>query len=108
MRRTITINWAGILLAAVLFALVWYLVFSSLGHLADTSKKSGLQQVRAAVEQAMMHCYALEGAYPPDLAYLTEHYGLILDTSRYLFLYEVVGDNVPPIIDVQLLEDVQS
>lgn len=103
-----TIKSAGVILAVLVFAAILLVVSVGIANLEENSRNSSLQMVRAAVEQAVMQSYALEGAYPPDLDYPKTHYGLIVDDSRYAFLYEVIGDNVHPIIDVQLLEDVQQ
>ncbi|MBP8989081.1 MAG: hypothetical protein KBG64_02565 [Clostridia bacterium] len=96
----------GVIIMLLVFILIFSFVWRSMDVMEDKSKNSALGQVRAAVEQAIMQCYALEGAYPPNLQYLKAHYGLILDFDHYSFLYEVVGENVYPIVDVQLLEDV--
>ena len=43
-----------------------------------------------------MHCYALEGFYPPSLEYMEEHYGLTYDKSAYIVDYQPVGNNIYP------------
>jgi hypothetical protein len=53
-----------------------------------------------AIERAARQCYALEGAYPPTLEYLEENYGLMLDRDRFHYLYEVIGSNIHPIVEV--------
>ena len=98
----------GTSIAMLVFLLVLFLVGQSLADLNRRSRESALVVTRTAVERAVMQCYALEGAYPPNLAYLRDNYGLVLDPERYSYLYEVVGENVHPIIDVQRLEDVSS
>lgn len=52
------------------------------------------------IEKYAVTCYATEGSYPPDLAYLEKHYGLILDTDNYQYDYEIFGSNVLPSISV--------
>jgi hypothetical protein len=47
-------------------------------------------------------CYALEGQYPPDIAYLQEQYGLQIDMDRYMVHYEVFAENIMP--DITVLE----
>ena len=103
-----TLKKTGVIIALLVSALILFFVWRSFDRLAEQSRASGLQSVQAAVERAVMQCYALEGAYPPSLAYLQTHYGLILNEEHYAFVYEVVGDNVYPIIDIQLLEDVRQ
>lgn len=53
-----------------------------------------------ALRRAAVTCYAAEGVYPPDLAYLTEHYGIVIDEARYTIFYEVFGENLMPEITV--------
>ncbi|NLM77828.1 MAG: hypothetical protein GX173_07045 [Ruminococcaceae bacterium] len=102
-----TLKRAGFVVAIAVFLLIIILVWQSLSDLQKTSRDGAREKVSEAINQAVMQCYALEGAYPPGLVYLQENYGLILDDSRFAFYYEVVGDNIYPIVDVQLLEDVR-
>ena len=48
-------------------------------------------------------CYAAEGAYPPSLAYLKDHYGLQVDETRYTVQYSAVAENLMP--DITVLEN---
>ena len=52
-----------------------------------------------------MACYAAEGAYPPSLEYLKEHYGVQIDGERYTVHYMVIADNLMP--DITVLENNQ-
>ena len=56
------------------------------------------------MRRAAVQCYAIEGRYPRDAAYLEEHYGLILDTEQYSCHLKPVGDNLMPEIFVFLLD----
>ena len=58
------------------------------------------EDVRRAILDACVQCYALEGSYPPSLKYLEDHYGLILDRDKYYFYYEVFASNVMPTVEV--------
>ena len=62
------------------------------------------QFVYEAVQNAALTCYAVEGAYPSDLAYLRENYGLAFDQDRYRVTYSTFGSNVMPEIYVVELE----
>lgn len=67
------------------------------GQDAKQKEKENLQQV---LEQSASMCYALEGAYPEDLSYLKEHYGIQWDEKQFLVNFEAVGQNLPPDITV--------
>lgn len=56
--------------------------------------------VRDAVKNAAITCYAVEGAYPDDVAYLREHYRLAYDADRYLVTYDAFASNMIPDIYV--------
>ena len=49
-----------------------------------------------AVTKDIVHCYAVEGVYPPSLSYIEKHYGLTYDHSKYLISYESIGSNIMP------------
>ena len=57
--------------------------------------------VRDAVRQAAITCYAVEGAYPPDVSYLREHYHLAYDEDRYAVTLESFASNLIPDIYVE-------
>lgn len=59
-----------------------------------------LSSVQLAVQRAVIHCYALEGSYPPSLDYLAKNYGLVLDRKHYIYDYSVFASNVPPEVHV--------
>ena len=59
------------------------------------------EAVREAVLRTARECYAVEGIYPPTLAYLEEHYGLMVNHKRYIITYECYASNQTP--DVMVL-----
>lgn len=58
------------------------------------------QQLENALRRAAVACYGAEGCYPPDAAYLQEHYGIHYDAERYIVHYELFASNVMPEISV--------
>ena len=52
--------------------------------------------VRSAVKDAAVTCYAVEGAYPDDVAYLREHYQLAYNEDLYFITYEPFASNRIP------------
>ena len=55
-----------------------------------------------AVREAIMTCYAVEGAYPESVEYLQENYRLAYDEERYLVNIESFAANRSP--DVYVVE----
>lgn len=67
--------------------------------ISETSSQSVARQKTAlenATERNIISCYALEGFYPPSLAYMEEHYGLTYDSSLFLIDYRPIGANIYP------------
>ena len=58
---------------------------------------------KKAIERAAVLCYALEGFYPPQIKYLEEKYGLIVDRDKFLVHYSTFGSNIRPEISVHRL-----
>ena len=63
-------------------------------------RRQQLAAVRQSVQNAVIHCYSLEGSYPPSLDYLAQNYGLILDSHHYIYDYRVAASNLPPEIHI--------
>ena len=89
--RWITVVSSVVLLVAVILGISRFS-----GRSSDLSAAS----VERAIHSSVVQCYALEGSYPPSLEYLEKNYGLLLDRTRYVFLYEVSGANLAPIVGV--------
>ena len=53
-----------------------------------------------ALRRTAVACYAAEGFYPPDVAYMQEHYGLQLDPDRFTVRYVLQASNLMPDITV--------
>lgn len=79
--------------------LVFCLAVEKLTHASDGAE---LTLVRDAVKNAALTCYAVEGAYPDDLEYLREHYGLGYNEGRYVVYYDAFASNVMP--DIRVVE----
>ena len=56
--------------------------------------------IQAAISRSALQCYVVEGVYPPNLAYLEEHYGLQINTEDYYVTYDAFASNLPPTVRV--------
>lgn len=81
--------------------LVVFLVQSTVGvdGFSKTAELERVKTVEEAIQNAAVQCYAIEGSYP-DLSYLEEHYGLILNEEEYYYHYEIIASNIMPVIAV--------
>jgi hypothetical protein len=90
-RKLNTLIITGILMAALLFLCLYGMNRIGTGS-ADRSEKL----LQEALTQDITECYALEGSYPPSLAYLEEHYGLTYDRNLFYIDYQPVASNIRP------------
>ena len=90
-------RWLPLLLLLVLIPLALLLAARGLTGRAD---REGLALAEQSVRRAAVECYALEGAYPENLDYLKERYGLAVDETRYFVDYRYVASNLMPDITV--------
>ena len=93
----------SILLAVLLLALLAGFVLAS-GWLGRSNEDEQAELLQAALEQALVSCYAAEGRYPASVSYLEEHYGVRIDRSRYVVVYEAFADNIRPRVRVIPME----
>ena len=85
-----------LLLAVGLFFLL------AVSRLEEGRRAAGVDQLETAVRKTAVSCYAAEGFYPPDVAYLQEHYGLQFDEETYVIHYERTASTWMP--DITVLE----
>ena len=72
-----------------------------IGRVDTRQKDTETETVREAVKNAALTCYAVEGVFPADIAYLQENYGLLYDEDRYIIFYDAFAENLLPEIRVR-------
>lgn len=92
---------------SVNFSIVFFIVVIAvfvigISFISGTSGKGEKDILTDAINKDIVHCYAIEGYYPPNLTYIEDHYGLSYDRSKYVIDYNAIGDNIYP--DVTILE----
>ena len=53
-----------------------------------------------SIRRGAVQCYALEGAYPEDISYLKQRYGVAYDSELYYVDYTYLASNLMPDITV--------
>lgn len=76
--------------------------FFALSRLENGQSEEGRAVLEDAIRRSCAACYAEEGIYPPDLAYIEENCGIQIDDSRYVVDYRAIGSNLMP--DITVLE----
>ena len=92
----------SILLAPMGFlaAVLW--LVTAVSDLASGQDEEAMQQLEESLRRSAVAFYAAEGVYPPDLAYLEEHYGVQIDEKRFVVYYDAFASNMMP--DITVLE----
>lgn len=88
--------------AAVLAAFLLTILLLAAGsfRMEHTLSREQTELLQNALNQAVINCYAVEGRYPESLDYLSENYGVVIDTEKYLVTYKIFADNIKPEIQV--------
>ena len=96
---------AGCLGAAAAFGIVVGLFINGITSLLNRTETEGAETLRQGITRACVQCYAIEGRYPPSVAYLEERYGIQIDEERYNVFYSGFASNLMPDITVIPVEE---
>ncbi len=97
------------IILAVSFVLA--LIAAGYGFVASAERagnryaEAELENLERALRRAAAACYAAEGAYPPDISYLCEHYGVQVNENKYKVFYDAFAENLMPDITVVELSE---
>ncbi len=87
-------------LPIVIFIVTLALLFYGVSSISNTAANEEKGNLERALQKDIVHCYAVEGIYPPTLVYLEDHYGLTYDKEKFLIDYQVIGANLMPNVTV--------
>ena len=62
----------------------------------NNSNEESYKILSDAIIRSAVQCYAIEGFYPPNIEYLEENYGLLVDHDKYVVSYSVFASNIIP------------
>ena len=93
------IPFAKIISAVLILTLLW-LTFFLTDRSSDLVKKQQVDLLYNAINRAVISCYAAEGRYPESLDYISTHYGVIIDESKYVVEYDIFASNVKPSVRI--------
>lgn len=82
------------------FLVLFALFLHSLSSVSETTLAKQQESLETALYRSVVQCYTLEGTYPPSLAYIETHYGLIYDKNLFFIDYRPIGSNIMPDITI--------
>ena len=80
----------------VLFAAILIMFLYGISYVGSTNYSRQEASLANALERNIVHCYALEGYYPPSLEYMEKHYGLTYDKNIFIVDYQPIANNLYP------------
>lgn len=86
-------------LVIILLIVYMYIAVDNAKRKSDVENFNILQD---AIIKSAVQCYAIEGFYPPDIKYLENNYGLLVDHDKYFISYNVFASNIIPEVEVFL------
>lgn len=85
-------------LSVVMFIAVIVAFIIGIGYVSGSSYLDDEATLLKAINRDIVHCYAVEGAYPESLEYMEENYGLTYNHDRFIVDYDVQGANIMPTV----------
>ena len=80
----------------VIFGAIIIFFILAITRFSDNRAANQKEILTDALNRDIVHCYSIEGMYPPSLEYIEEHYGLSYDHERFLIDYESIASNLMP------------
>lgn len=94
------VNMIQLLIMIMVSLVLLVFVVNGLSSIENDVTGAETERIKDLVEDYVLQCYATEGAYPPNIQYLSEHYGLVLNEEKYIYEYEPVAENIKPLIQI--------
>jgi len=96
--KNIIMNIKGIVFTVIILGAVVFLFSFAVNGASQKADSSSTSTLEKAIRKAAVQCYAIEGFYPPDVGYLVDHYGIIIDKDKYAVSYiSFTANNMPDI-----------
>jgi len=86
-------------LLIIIFACYFYY---GVENVKKTNEEEKFEILSDAIKKSAVQCYAIEGFYPPNIKYLEDNYGLIVNHDNYVVSYNIFASNIMPDIEVYL------
>lgn len=75
-------------------------MYCAIDNAQRKSSEENFNILSDAIIRSAVQCYAIEGFYPPDIEYLENNYGLLVDHDKYIISYSVFASNIMPEVEV--------
>jgi len=86
--------------SVAIFIAVIILFIYGISTISNSSVTNDKEILENAINHDIVHCYCIEGMYPPSVKYMKERYGLIYDEDKFIVDYEYIGGNIMPKVTI--------
>lgn len=83
---------------SVFLILLFYVL--SLSQLEKDNYNKQYAVLDNAIKRTIVHCYSVEGTYPPSIEYMKDHYGLTYNEHLFFIDYHAIGSNIYPEFEI--------
>ena len=90
----------ALLLPILTFVPVMVLFVYGISSVSLTSRTKARESLEETLNRDIVHCYAVEGVYPPSLDFIEQNYGLEYDTDMLYVDYVPIASNIYPDVTV--------
>ncbi|MBQ8995844.1 MAG: hypothetical protein IJ091_08500 [Oscillospiraceae bacterium] len=94
-------HWRLLISCLALIVVLVVLVQRSSVRASQEEIQESINSITDTVMRRALQCYVIEGAYPQNLSYLEENYGLTVNHEEYLIVYNAFAENLPPEVHVK-------
>lgn len=93
-------------ISTLFFVALLFVFLVAVNNISDSSVDKQKESLETALQRDIVHCYAVEGTYPPSLEYIKTHYGLTYNEELFFVDYQPVAANLMP--DVTIIQKKSS
>lgn len=83
------------LFIVIIILLIVYMYYG-IENVQKSNDEENFNVLNEAIRRNSVLCYAIEGFYPPNIEYLENNYGLLVDHEKYIISYSVFASNIMP------------
>lgn len=87
------------LVAVIIIVIFAICIIMGISKYLDNNSDDDIINITESIDNTLVTVYALEGAYPSDLYYLS-NYGMIFNDDVYYYDYQFIGYNIKPSVYV--------
>ena len=95
--RTVVI---ALICGVLTFVLPAALIYRGLAGSEEADRRRLASDTESSIRRNAALCYSIEGAYPDNVEYLEDNYGVVVNRDKFYVHYSFFGSNISPEISV--------